>query len=62
MRSWSAWMSILLAGSIVIVYAVFGFHVLNGGEYEMRTVIAMFIRSSIWIMIAVFSWQHFLKN
>ena len=60
MRPWSAWLSLLLAGCIVAVYAAFGLHIFNGGEYEMRTVVAMFIRSSVWIAIAFYSWRRFL--
>lgn len=62
MRSWSAWLSLILAVSIVVVYIAFGLHVFNGGEYEMRTVVAMLIRSGVWITIAFFSWHHFLKK
>lgn len=62
MRPWSAWLSLLLAGSILAVYAAFGLHVFSGGEYEMRTVVAMFLRSLVWVSIAIFSWQRFLKK
>jgi hypothetical protein len=62
MKPWSAQLSLLLAVSIIIVFSAFGLHVLNGGEFEMRTVVAMFLRSTVWISIAFFTWQRFLKK
>jgi len=62
MRSWSAWLSITIAGLIVIVFTLFGFHILNGGPYELRTVVAMFIRSTTWILISIFAWYKFLNQ
>ena len=62
MRTWSAWLSLLLAISTLLIFAILGLHILNGGEYETRTVIAMTLRSGIWTMIAFFTWNHFLRN
>ena len=62
MRTWSAWLSLLLAISTLLIFAILGLHILNGGEYETRTVIAMTLRSGIWTMIAFFTWNHFLQN
>ncbi|MCW8935584.1 MAG: hypothetical protein OQK98_12735 [Gammaproteobacteria bacterium] len=61
MRPWSAQLSFLLAMSTLIVFAAFGLHIVNGGEYEMRTVIAMSLRSVVWIVIAVFAKWYFLR-
>ena len=62
MRTWSAWLSLLLAISTLLIFAILGLHILNGGEYETRTVIAMTLRSGIWTMIAFFTWNRFLRN
>ena len=62
MHPWSAWLSLLLAISTLLIFAAFGLHILNGDEYEMRTVIAMTLRSGIWTTIAFFTWNHFLRN
>jgi hypothetical protein len=59
---WSAWLSIFLATATLIVFAALGLHILNGGDYEMRTVMAMTLRSLVWIVIAVYSWQRFLRR
>lgn len=62
LRPWSAWLSLLLAGAILAVFAAFGLHIFNGGEYEMRTVIAMFLRFAVWGVIAAFAWYRFLRH
>jgi len=62
MRPWSAWLSVFLATATLIVFAALGLHILNGGDYEMRTVMAMTLRSLVWIVIAVYSWQRFLRR
>ena len=62
MRPWAAWLSLLLACSTLTIFAALGLHILNGGEYETRTVAAMTLRSGIWIVIAAFAWNHFLRH
>lgn len=42
----------VIAISTLIVFILFGLHIFNGGAYEIRTVAAMTIRSSLWILIA----------
>ena len=54
---WSAWLSALIAALTLIVFFMFGLHVLTGGAYEMRTVGAMALRSIVWIAIALFAWR-----
>ncbi len=54
---WSAWLSALIAALTLIVFFMFGVHVLTGGAYEMRTVGAMALRSIVWIAIALFAWR-----
>lgn len=43
----------VIAGSTLITFFVFGIHIFNGGLYELRTVIAMTARSSIWVAITL---------
>jgi len=62
LRPWSAWLSLLLATATIAVFTVFGLHILNGGEYEMRTVIAMTLRSGVWVVISAFTWHRFVRN
>ena len=62
MHPWSAWLSFLLAIATLIVFAAFGLYIVNGGEYEMRTVFAMTLRSIVWIVITVFAWRRFIRT
>ena len=50
---WSAWLALVVAAATAIVSAAFGAHVLSGGAYEPRTVIAMSLRTLVWTAIAV---------
>lgn len=43
----------VIAASTSIVFIFFGLHIFNGGAYEIRTVAAMTIRSTLWIGIAI---------
>ena len=48
-RSWATWIARALAVTTVGVFVAFGAHVLSGGAFELRTVIAMTLRSGFWI-------------
>ncbi|MFV9616566.1 MAG: hypothetical protein ACNYZG_11460 [Gammaproteobacteria bacterium] len=62
MRPWAAWLSLLLAASTLVIFAALGLYILNGGEYEARTVVAMALRSGVWVVIALFTWRRFLQH
>ncbi|MGJ8573032.1 MAG: hypothetical protein ACSHXI_20290 [Hoeflea sp.] len=53
-KSWGRTLAVGLAIVIVAVFAVFGWHVFNGGAYETRTLGAMVLRSAVWISIAIY--------
>lgn len=53
LKSCSRRLAAVIAFSTVIVFIFLGIHILNGGAYEMRTIIAMTIRSTLWIIIAL---------
>lgn len=50
-------LSALIATSTTIIFILFGIHILNGGEYEARTAVAMTIRSSLWILITIIMYR-----
>ena len=52
-RRWAAWLALVVAVATALVFAAFGVHVLAGGEYELRTVAAMGLRTLVWAAIAV---------
>lgn len=51
-KRWAAQLSVALAAAIALAFAVFGLHILSGGEFEQRTVIAMSVRLGVWSVIA----------
>lgn len=55
---WSIWLSLLIAGTTLTIFAVFGGHILSGGAYEMRTVAAMGLRSVVWLVISLIAYRH----
>ena len=52
LQRWAAWLAFLIAGATAGTFAALGVLVLSGGAYETRTVIAMTLRTSIWIAIS----------
>ena len=61
-RRWAAGLAVMIAAATLTVFAAFGVHIAGGGGYELRTVIAMSLRSVVWIAIGVvahrFVWQR----
>ncbi len=51
-QQWATKLAIAIASLTILVFAAFGVHILMDGNYEIRTVIAMTLRSVIWIAIA----------
>lgn len=47
---WIAW---ALAVSTLLVFVALGVHVALGGEFERRTVLAMSLRSTFWVLQAL---------
>lgn len=48
-RAWALWLARALAAATLLVFAAFGVHVLRGGAFETRTVVAMSLRSLFWV-------------
>lgn len=51
-RRWGVWLAIAIAVTTLLVFAAFAVHVGSGGAYEQRTLIAMTLRSAVWVAIA----------
>jgi hypothetical protein len=52
-RRWAVWLARALAAATLLVFAAFAVHVLAGGAFERRTVVAMTIRSGFWLALAL---------
>jgi hypothetical protein len=51
-RPWAAGMALALALLTALFFAALGGHIAAGAAYEMRTVIAMAVRTGFWLAIA----------
>ena len=51
-KNWATKLAIGIAAATVLVFTAFGIHVLLDGNYEVRTMMAMSLRSTVWIVIA----------
>ena len=61
-RSWATPLAFGIAVLTLVVFAAFGVHILMDGEYEIRTVGAMTLRSVVWIGIAWFVRSRLLPS
>jgi heme/copper-type cytochrome/quinol oxidase subunit 4 len=61
-RPLAVWLSLLIAVTTFVVFILFGIHILQGGFYEMRTVIAMMTRLIIWIIIFAASFWILIRK
>lgn len=60
-RHWGAALAFAIAVSTLAVYIAFGLHVALGGAYEHRTVVAMALRSALWVAISVVAWRNWAR-
>jgi hypothetical protein len=61
-QRWAAWLAIAIAAATALTFAAFGAHVVSGGLYEQRTVIAMSLRTLVWVAIAAIAWLWLLQR
>ena len=60
-QRWAAWLAIAIATTTVLVFAAFLIHLGSGGAWEQRTLIAMSLRSMVWIVIAAIGSRRLLR-
>lgn len=61
-RHWAAWLAIAITVATALVFLAFGVHVVLGGTWERRTVIAMTLRMLVWAGIAAIAWRRPATN
>ncbi|MBK7578873.1 MAG: hypothetical protein IPI67_01590 [Myxococcales bacterium] len=52
-RAWAVWLARALALATGLVFVAFGVHVIGGGAFEVRTVVAMTLRTLFWVVQAL---------
>lgn len=51
-QRWAARLAVALAAMTIIMFIYLGVHIVSGGAFELRTVIAMGFRTAFWAMVA----------
>lgn len=54
---WAAYLAFAIAVGTLAVFIAFGLWIATGGAYESRTVIAMALRSAVWLAIAAVAFR-----
>lgn len=54
-QRWAVWLAVAISAATALTFMAFGVHIYSGGVYEQRTVIAMSLRTLIWMVIAALS-------
>lgn len=61
-QRWAVWLAVAIAAATAFTFAAFGVHVYAGGAFEPRTVIAMSLRTLVWVTIAAIAWRRLLRT
>jgi hypothetical protein len=61
-QAWAARAALAIALATLAVFAAFGVHAVSGGAYETRTLVAMMLRSTVWLIIAAIGWRVLMNE
>lgn len=61
-RRWAFPLSLAILAATLLVFAGFGLHVALGGAYEVRTVFALGLRSTVWAVICLVVCQTYIMR
>ena len=56
-QRWAVWLAAAIATATALTFAAFGVHIYSGGAFELRTVIAMSLRTLVWVAITAIAWH-----
>lgn len=59
-QRWAVWMSANIAILTALILGLLGLHIMNGEEYELRTVLALIFRATVWTSVALFSYRKLI--
>jgi len=57
-QRWAAPLAAMIAAATALTFAVLGVHIAQGGAFEMRTVAAMALRTTVWAVLAWLAFRH----
>lgn len=61
-KRWAVWLALLILIATLVTFTLFGWHIYNGGLYEIRTVGAMSLRSIIWCVITCYAYVRLVRH
>lgn len=61
-QRWAVWLAAAIAAATAVIFAAFGMHIYLGKAYEQHTLIAMSLRTAVWIVIATLSIQELRRR
>jgi hypothetical protein len=61
-KHWAVWISIFIVAATLVVFAILGIRILKGGMYEVRTIVAMSLRTVVWALIAMFAYRKIIRQ
>lgn len=61
-KSCAAWLAVGIAAATLFMFILLGGYIYNGGAYELRTVIAMTLRSTVWLVVATVAWRGLITT
>lgn len=61
-RRWAAWLALTVFITTALTFVALGLHIYSGGAYEQRTVIAMSLRTLIWVIVAIIAWNQLQRR
>lgn len=62
MQRWAIWLALAIAVGTIFTFVAFGLHVNAGGAFELRTVIALTLRTVIWTAITAIAWYRLVRR
>ena len=61
-QAWAARMALGIAVVTLLMFGALGLHIAADGAYETRTVVAMTLRSAIWLVIGTIAWRALVRS
>ena len=61
-KRWAAWLAMAILIVTLMVFAAFGWHINTGGLFEERTLKAMILRSSVWLVLSLLLYIRLIKQ
>ncbi len=62
LKRWAGFFAYLITSMTVVIYAAFVVHIMGGGLYEMQTVVAMAIRTTLWVAISLLAYFQIMRH